>query len=204
MPLVVLHNRAFGGLTQCIRTAELGEWSVNYPERYCVSRLVSKDVSKWYRVEAEMIETILKGSIGNYPSFRMVMEEINKKVRHSFLGDFFWMVRVSDPLFFLHIRNIDRLWAEWQARNPANAIAYGSSKKEVLNFYGLHPNVEVKDVMSTKSGLVNGLMCYEYVPPQITALEKSWRVLNTPVGKIGADALKWGGNRIPPPFNGKQ
>ena len=78
-------------------------------------------------------------------------------------------------LLLLHFRNIDRLWANWQARKGTkNAEAYGGilergkipTVDDVFLLYGVYRNAVVKEVMNIKGGGLDGLMCYEYVPPQ--------------------------------------
>lgn len=76
---------------------------------------------------------------------------------------------VADPVFFLHHANLDRLWANWQAEKPYrksefNGRAGKGDKKaaasinDVLDMKGLGPNLAVREVMDTQSGI----LCYMY------------------------------------------
>ncbi|KAF8257960.1 Di-copper centre-containing protein [Lactarius quietus] len=87
----------------------------------------------------------------------------------------------NDPLFWLHHGMIDKLWYDWQHRNPRNAKSFfgGSvqalSSVELYNQYpngappflnlnstlptdGLFPEVTIGDMMNTTSGF----LCYVY------------------------------------------
>jgi tyrosinase len=58
------------------------------------------------------------------PSFRNMLEGwlggpmLHNRVQMYIGGTSVTNMSVFDPLFFLHHCNIDRIWAEWQARNP--------------------------------------------------------------------------------------
>ena len=72
----------------------------------------------------------------------------------------------SDPVFFLHHANLDRLWAKWQRKHDPTAYAgkasmYSSdpaSLNDVLDVGGLLEGVPVSEVMST----TEGMFCYQY------------------------------------------
>ena len=76
----------------------------------------------------------------------------------------------NDPIFYMHHRNVDRIWAKWQAQNPNVALTYFGTPgplgtpqiTDMMNFHGLHPDVVVKDGIDHKSGAINGLMCFDY------------------------------------------
>lgn len=80
-----------------------------------------------------------------------------------------------DPVFYLHHRNVDRIWYEWQKISPERALDHARQTEGDLFMWGLltksgsvnfvrHANesYQVKDVLSTNSGAAKGLMCYEY------------------------------------------
>ncbi|KAJ5058020.1 hypothetical protein J3E72DRAFT_441488 [Bipolaris maydis] len=78
----------------------------------------------------------------------------------------------NEPLFFLHHPQIDRLWWNWQQRDPEKRVAdysgmhkpWGStsfipaSMNDTLNMLGVADDVLVKDVMST----TGPVLCYRY------------------------------------------
>lgn len=85
---------------------------------------------------------------------------------------------MSDPLFFLHHGQLDRIWAAWQAHDPRNrnAIAGGVVQDSddfdahplgigtpvtadtVIYMAGVGPDAKVHDVFST----TGGYLCYKY------------------------------------------
>jgi tyrosinase len=77
----------------------------------------------------------------------------------------------TEPLFFLHHGQIDKLWTLWQLRDEAvRGRAFGGPKtqgsastdatlEDIMPFLGLTADIEVEEIMSTRSAL----LCYEYV-----------------------------------------
>jgi tyrosinase len=84
------------------------------------------------------------------------------------------LIEFSDPVFFLHHTQIDRLWYLWQQEDPEarytdysgiktqdqfdGTIPPPSSIDDVLPMLGLADDLTVKDVMSTTVGP----FCYSY------------------------------------------
>ena len=82
--------------------------------------------------------------------------------------------RSTDPLFFLHHAQLDRIWWLWQQRRPRQRVkeylgASGNSNSslaedrnasltDTLPMGGFFPEVQVADIMSTESHL----LCYRY------------------------------------------
>ena len=83
-------------------------------------------------------------------------------------GDFKSMTAPTDPLFFVHHAQLDRLWWIWQRGKPQRQYAYNgvtsrssnasASLEDVLFFHGLARNVTVSDIMNTEGDL----LCYRY------------------------------------------
>lgn len=84
---------------------------------------------------------------------------------------------ISDPVFFLHHAQIDRLWTIWQKHRAAKSLENSavserngsqtgaaqwelphSLRQEPLRLYGLGEDKAVIEVMSTD----NDLLCYNY------------------------------------------
>lgn len=73
-----------------------------------------------------------------------------------------------DPVFFLHHTNLDRLWLKWQEKKAgrtweyngrANSVNLEPAKlDDVLTMKGLGPDMTIRQVMDTKSGI----FCYTY------------------------------------------
>ncbi|KAF8264723.1 Di-copper centre-containing protein [Lactarius quietus] len=85
----------------------------------------------------------------------------------------------NDPLFFMHHAMIDKIWYDWQHRDPENAKSFSGGSTQALdnvasftqypnggppflNFAyagdGLFPEFKIGDVMDTTSGI----LCYVY------------------------------------------
>ncbi|KAG8929957.1 hypothetical protein FRC02_004843 [Tulasnella sp. 418] len=84
----------------------------------------------------------------------------------------------NDIMFFLHHNSLDRLWAKWQAANPANAASIGGGTEQALPQYddypsglppavttssviyasGLTPDITIADIMNTQGGY----LCYRF------------------------------------------
>lgn len=66
----------------------------------------------------------------------------------------------SDPVFFLHHTQLDRMWWEWQRRQKLRGTGIeGPGNLDYLYPYGgLAPDKKVREIMSTESDL----LCYTY------------------------------------------
>ncbi|KAI8895548.1 hypothetical protein BC833DRAFT_529286 [Globomyces pollinis-pini] len=71
-------------------------------------------------------------------------------------------ISVNDPIFFLHHRNLDRLWNIWQSRNPSLAYTYSNDFYEIIHMFGLVPDEPVHSVMNISGARAFGLICYKY------------------------------------------
>ena len=86
------------------------------------------------------------------------------------LADCWAMPAFTDPLFFLHHTQLDRLWWKWQQVDVKNRLRDYSGRAvfnstegragldDVLWFGDLGPSVKVSDIMDTRGGL----LCYMY------------------------------------------
>ncbi|KAJ3306164.1 hypothetical protein HDV03_000398 [Kappamyces sp. JEL0829] len=77
----------------------------------------------------------------------------------------------NDPIFFLHHRNIDRLWWKWQQDRKETAFAYAgstdnpsvnSTSGDIMTFLGMLGEFPVSEALDTTGNGVAGLMCYIY------------------------------------------
>jgi len=147
---------------------------------------------------APAIESILEGSVGDFKGFQEGLEAFegpHSAVHLIMGGDLHGMCpqnappnctwgstwSPNEPLFFMHHAMIDKIWFDWQHRDPANANSYfGGSVQaiESLDTYsqypnggppylnlsstmpadGLFPEVTIADVMNT----TGGFLCYVY------------------------------------------
>ncbi|KAJ2994953.1 hypothetical protein HDV02_001182, partial [Globomyces sp. JEL0801] len=103
-----------------------------------------------------------------YDEFRRNLEGMPHNSVHNAIGGEMrgTSTSVNDPIFFLHHRNVDRLWYVWQTQNKALANTYGgrgaTSTADMLPMYRLAKDIPVSQVLNTTSGGANGMMCYTY------------------------------------------
>ncbi|KAK7037335.1 hypothetical protein VNI00_011326 [Paramarasmius palmivorus] len=104
----------------------------------------------------------------DYDSFEVELENgAHMAIHNALRGDMFLEASPNDPLFYLHHGNVDRIWAKWQAANPARLTDFSGWKYQnktvpvslddelpVANLSDDRPIV--KDYMDI------GVLCYEY------------------------------------------
>ncbi|KAI0271789.1 Di-copper centre-containing protein [Russula aff. rugulosa BPL654] len=147
---------------------------------------------------AAVIKSLLETPAGNFKEFQTVLEALqgpHSGVHVTVSGDLVGQCPANapsdcrqsptwapnDPIFFMHHAMIDKIWCDWQNRDPMNANSfYGGSVEHLysLTAYeeypnggppylnlnsimpadGLSPEVAIADVMST----TGGYLCYKY------------------------------------------
>ncbi|KAG8670411.1 hypothetical protein FPOAC2_09773 [Fusarium poae] len=121
-------------------------------------------------------ETVKKvQAVDNYDEYRYTLEGGPHGAIHSSIGgDMVPNTSPSDPLFFLHHTQIDRLWSLWQQEDPKVRLIEFAGDKTQDQFDGTKPpraslddtllmmdladDLKVKDMMTTE----NSLLCYHY------------------------------------------
>jgi len=77
------------------------------------------------------------------------------------------ILTVTDPFFFLHHTMVDKVWWQWQQRDPQKrTLDYkgvrndgkNATLDDVLPMLGLAPEGIVRDYMDTRGGA----LCYTY------------------------------------------
>ncbi len=87
-------------------------------------------------------------SFGTFGSFQRALEiTMHNSVHRAVGGNMVSAASPSDPLFWLHHANIDRIWTEWQKAHPGKKP---SNKSEVLQPKPLF-GVKVSSVLNVKS-----------------------------------------------------
>ncbi|KAJ2001139.1 hypothetical protein GGI02_000879 [Coemansia sp. RSA 2322] len=106
------------GSKNCVTTGIAGTWTLSYPKSHCLCRNFNNGttINSWY--SPEYITSVLQKS-ATYADLRAGIENsIHGAVHLGIGGDMDTMHSPSDPVFFLHHVNIDRLYAQWQAVKP--------------------------------------------------------------------------------------
>ncbi|KAJ2809198.1 hypothetical protein H4R20_000315 [Coemansia guatemalensis] len=182
----VLSSSLFGGngrpTDNCVMDGAEARWGRNYPTRNCLTRKFRYGASTGSFWPMRAVRDVMK-TAKTHAQFRSRIENGAHGIVHLGLGgDFETMWAPVDVLFFLHHAMIDKIWAEWQSRDPQrfqNVDGYDSAHQPVtadsmMPFYG----EEVGTALST-----NGPgYCYVYddvpAPPAVFRKSKVMMTLN--------------------------
>ncbi|KAK1963248.1 Di-copper centre-containing protein, partial [Colletotrichum sublineola] len=131
---------------------------------HCLSRGFTDFPGK--NVNPEAVEKCLGQK--NYDAFFLAVEKgPHDMAPDGIRGEFYSFAAPSDPVFYLHHAQLDRLWFIWQKRDEKTRLAdysgQGDSGKnatlnDMIYLEGLDKEVSVSQVMDTQGG---GL-CYQY------------------------------------------
>ncbi|KAH9250017.1 hypothetical protein BASA83_001070 [Batrachochytrium salamandrivorans] len=174
-----------GGANACITTGFMAQMQAQFPDPHCINRRWLLGPQSFQGQEGGSmlgafyspmaIQFILNGS-PSYTAFRVALEDHPHNLIHAAVGGDMSGTSTStnDPIFFLHHRNLDRLWAVWQQQHPNLASTYGGNRNretpeiddavvsDIMEMYGLAESAPVSQVLSTLNGGANGRMCYQY------------------------------------------
>ncbi|KAF1953408.1 Di-copper centre-containing protein [Byssothecium circinans] len=115
----------------------------------------------------ETIEDLL--DLDEYDAFNLGMEHgPHLAIPRSIRGDFSLLTAPSDPVFFLHHAQLDRLWWKWQLLHPQKRWEYSglakhglresASVEDLLLVERIAGDVKVEEVLDTHGAL----FCYRY------------------------------------------
>lgn len=106
----------------------------------------------------------------DYESFNLGLEHgPHIAIPRSVRGDFSLLTAPSDPVFFLHHTQLDRIWWKWQQMDSSRHFQQYTGKAkhnstesasldDILPLDGLARAAKVSEIISTESGL----LCYRY------------------------------------------
>ena len=172
----------------CISMQFVGALTSQVPNPHCVQRnwyLASGNQLMKTQYSPAQIQLIM--ALKTFNQFRIGLESIPHNSVHVGIGGDMGSVptSVNDPMFFLHHRNIDRLWAKWQIKYPDLALTYTGRANGVpvtvndpLQFFGLQQDTIVNDVMFTRSRKMTSIKCYKY-SNSITTTVRSERKIDS-------------------------
>ncbi|KAJ3317848.1 hypothetical protein HDV06_001089 [Boothiomyces sp. JEL0866] len=162
--------------THCVFNGELANIVSNYPSKHCVKR-------NWSPAGQDQNGIPILGSMyspaqvayilasKDYDSFRQNLENILHNNVHVGVGGDMYDPTTSpgDPIFYMHHRNVDRLWWIWQKQNPKLANTFFSSDPNdkpsmvMPSFSGLEKvDYKVSDVLAVSGGGAGGTQCVQY------------------------------------------
>ena len=159
----------------CVAMPIVGKLVSLFPEDHCVARDWVNELKSSSYSEAE-VRLIMAQD--DFKSLSLALETLLSWKLHYLIGgdtgdmgNLNWSV--NDPIFFLHYRNIDRLWWKWQREHPAERFTYGAKEGVMaifglpniidrLDFLDIFPSTPIAEVLNTTSGRFHDLMCYRY------------------------------------------
>ncbi|KAF2204311.1 monooxygenase [Delitschia confertaspora ATCC 74209] len=158
----------------CVSDGPFKEWEILYLDEEYYPHCLSRGFLTGEELEAqseslvpERIEELL--DVPNYNSFNLGLENgPHLAIPRSIRGDFSLLTAPSDPVFFLHHTQLDRLWWRWQSRERTRIAQYeglaahhsheSASITDLLKMGGLAPDIPVLRVLDTESEP----LCYRY------------------------------------------
>ncbi|XJO72296.1 hypothetical protein BDV3_003432 [Batrachochytrium dendrobatidis] len=187
----IWNSNAFGGNgnidTRCISTGLIAQTRAQFPTSHCIYRQWRLGPQEFEGQQGGdmlgafysplAIQFILQIS-QSYAAFRLALEDHPHNLIHSAIGGDMSGTTTStnDPVFFLHHRNLDRLWSIWQDRYPDLALTYSGNLNsstpdandatvdDTMDMFGLAENDSVLQLLNIKNGGAHGRMCYQYSP----------------------------------------
>ena len=96
-------------------------WITTYTPKVPDRPSIARDPSlNGYKVSQQLIDEILEKS--TFEEFSSTLERGPHNALHNAVGGVMNSITSSptDPLFWLHHANVDRLWASWQSKQPAS------------------------------------------------------------------------------------
>ncbi|KAJ1965550.1 hypothetical protein GGI12_000691 [Dipsacomyces acuminosporus] len=106
----------------CVVDGIQARWGHNYPTRNCLTRKFRYGTSTGSFWPMRAVRDVMSTS-KTHAQFRSRIENGAHGIVHLGLGgDFETMWAPVDVLFFLHHTMIDKIWAEWQTKDPARYL----------------------------------------------------------------------------------
>ncbi|KXN74971.1 Di-copper centre-containing protein, partial [Conidiobolus coronatus NRRL 28638] len=139
--------------THCVKDGLAKDWEIRIPERRCLKRDYRYGNRTGPFWDKSLIEAMITKNT-NYHEFRQDLEYNPHAIVHDNLshiwGDMNKMVTPNDPLFFMHHVMVDKIWWEWQQRDPKRLTEY-SGYGATINDSLWRMDVNVGQVMDTTS-----------------------------------------------------
>jgi len=85
-------------------------------------------------------------AIADFATFQLALERLHDRVHVAVGGNMDTSASPSDPVFFLHHANIDRLWYQWQQAHPGIAPLNPNEKLQRAPIEGVKVSAQVSNV----------------------------------------------------------
>ena len=134
-----------------VQAGAFGEWHADYPESHQLRRAWNGGtwITAWQTTE--VINAIVAQET-TYAAFRARLIHFDGAVHTGIGGDMATMAAPTDPIFYLHAANIDRIWATWQEQKGNLAEYDGSngdgSPASLNDMLSGNTPLSVKDVLA--------------------------------------------------------
>ncbi|KAJ3251182.1 hypothetical protein HK103_002600, partial [Boothiomyces macroporosus] len=147
----------------CVVDGRLANMMSSYPSKHCVAREWS-GASQGSNQDELMASFYSPAQVAlilaspDYDNFRENLENNLHNMVHVGIGGDMYDPTTSpgDPMFFMHHRNVDRLWWVWQQQDPNNRLMQYQSTDSITatmpSFSGLSKNYLISDVMDITNG----------------------------------------------------
>lgn len=73
----------------------------------------------------------------DFDSFQRTLEQVHNNVHRAVGGEMATATSPSDPLFWVHHANIDRLWADWQKQHRRARVSNSSETLQPARLFGV-------------------------------------------------------------------
>lgn len=151
-----------GARDGCVRSGAFNGFMTVYPTRDCLRRnFVNGRLGSFPTAQA-LNATLSRAR--DYDDFRSRLETVHDSVHTAIGGNMGFFYSPSDPIFYLHHANIDRIWDMFQKAQPninnyngavqINGQLYQASDADILVNY----QARVRQLMNTNR------LCYKYAP----------------------------------------
>eukprot|EP00842_Homolaphlyctis_polyrhiza_P006073 jgi/Hompol1/6467/HPOL_004997-RA len=179
--------KAFGGngRGRCIGTGPFKRITAQFPTKHCLTRAweTQDQTADDGTDQGDMFGAVYSPSAiqyivqesASYNDFRIALESNPHNLIHQGVGGDMAdpQTSVNDPVFFMHHRNLDRLWAQWQDQHPDLAGDYSgnvgsgqdnndASLDDSMDMFGYSDPAPVSDMIDSRGGGAGGLICFQY------------------------------------------
>jgi len=117
---------------------------------------------EWFSSEAQTRS--LEEFEGDYYVFSNFIENQPHNLGHGWVGGDMAnpIISPNDPIFWMHHAQIDRIWSEWQKRNPGEKPYLGADERKLDPWDNEFTIDSIDDIANL------GTNSYEYEPPEIS------------------------------------
>jgi len=154
------------GVDWVVRDGRFANWTVYYPGPHFLQRRFNDGARIWPLSSRDIIQRILSSSRALEELRQSLVYTPIGRVHVGIGGDMATKAAPNDPIYWLHMAFVDKLWNDWQQQRPGNLtnvsgnLADGSRATATTNIP--YFNVPISSVLNT------GRLQYSYGPPPLS------------------------------------